>query len=324
MIRVSMFIITLILVVVAVILVLGPREAVDGSLKFSADALGSDLDGYLAAAEAKIPEVKDTASKRILWANPAVRNKTEYSVVYVHGFSGALEELRPVPDDVADTLGANLFFTRLKGHGRNGEAMAEARVVDWREDMAEAMEIGRRIGDKVIVIGTSTGGTLATLAAFDARMNKQLAGLALISPNFGVQSPGAFLLTQPYSRKYLPWLLGPERSWKPANAEFAQHWTTRYPTEALVPMAALVKYVRALDMESARIPALFAYSNEDRVVRPERTREVYERWGGPKKELVVTLGPDDDASHHVIAGRIASPSQTERLTEEILSWTGGL
>ena len=73
--------------------------------------------------------------------------------------------MRPLPDKVAAALGANLFYTRLTGHGQDGAAMAEGSVNAWINDYAEAIAIGRAIGDKVVVIGTSTGASLATWAA---------------------------------------------------------------------------------------------------------------------------------------------------------------
>ena len=43
--------------------------------------------------------------------------------------------------------------------------MEQADVNAWLNDLAEAVAIGREIGNRVIVIGTSTGGTLATFGA---------------------------------------------------------------------------------------------------------------------------------------------------------------
>ena len=57
--------------------------------------------------------------------------------------------MRPLPDKVAAALGANLFYTRLTGHGQDGAAMAEGSVNAWINDYAEAMAIGRAIGGKV-------------------------------------------------------------------------------------------------------------------------------------------------------------------------------
>ena len=92
----------------------------------------------------------------MVW-HDTVGAKTKTSIVVMHGFSATSEEIRPLPDLVAKELGANIYFMRFKGHGRDGNALASATAGDWLEDTAEAMEIGRRIGEKVIIIGTSMG-----------------------------------------------------------------------------------------------------------------------------------------------------------------------
>ena len=95
--------------------------------------------------EQQFPDIRPGAAKRILWAGEKGA-RTPLAIVYIHGFSGSAEEIRPVPDEVARTLGANLYFSRLAGHGRRPAAMAEPDAGDWIEDMAEAMAIGRRLG----------------------------------------------------------------------------------------------------------------------------------------------------------------------------------
>ena len=122
-----------------------PRDSVDRSISFDAGTLPDDLDAYLAASEAQVADLTPGSAKRIVWAG-AVGAKTQLAIVYVHGFSATAEEIRPVPDNVAKAVGANLYFIRLAGHGRSGEAMATATAGDWVEDMAEAMAIGRQIG----------------------------------------------------------------------------------------------------------------------------------------------------------------------------------
>ena len=94
----------------------------------------------------------------------AAETKAPLSIVYLHGFSASSEEIRPVPDDVAAALGANLVHTRFKGHGRDGDAMAEGSVPTWMADAVEALAVARRVGKKVMIMSTSTGGTLAALA----------------------------------------------------------------------------------------------------------------------------------------------------------------
>jgi nitrous oxide reductase accessory protein NosL len=69
----------------------------------------SNLVERLSASESKIPELRSEVQKRIVWFNKP-EEKTEISVVYVHGFSATLQELRPFPDNVASGLKANLFL----------------------------------------------------------------------------------------------------------------------------------------------------------------------------------------------------------------------
>jgi alpha-beta hydrolase superfamily lysophospholipase len=300
-----------------------PNEPVDREIAFDDNVLGSDLDAYLQQAELQFSDIRAGESKRIIWAG-AKGAKTPLAVVYVHGFSAGTEEIRPVPDQVAAGLGANLFFTRLAGHGRTGEAMATATAGDWIEDLAEAMAIGRRLGDRVIVISTSTGGTLSTIGASDPALSEGLAGVVLVSPNFGVKNAAGKILDLPWARVWGPIVAGETRSFEPDNEGQAKHWTTSYPTVALFPMAALVSAANALDHGAIKTPILAIFSPDDRVVSPDATRAVLGGWGGPVQIHERKMGPGDDPYSHVIAGDILSPGQTAETVTLILAWAKAL
>ncbi len=308
---------------VAAVLVLGPREPVDTRIDFDPAAIGDDIDAYLARREARFDDITPGVQKRVVWAGEKGA-RTHWAVVYLHGYSATSEEIRPVPDRVAAVLGANLFYTRLAGHGRPGEALGRVTAGDWIEDLAEAMEIGRRLGEKVLILSTSTGGTLATVAAADPQLSQGLAGIVFISPNFKVADPAAALLSLPFVRIWGPWVAGAEQSWEPRNEGQARYWTTRYPTVALVPMQALVDYVAGIDKSRLTVPALFIYSPEDKVVSPAATEAVARAWGGPKRIEKRHMGPGDDPMSHVIAGDIMSPGQTAETVAIILDWVRGL
>lgn len=300
-----------------------PREGVDMPAPFDASRIGADLPGYLAAQEARFDDITQGTEKRIVWAGPT-GVKTALSIVYLHGFSATSEEIRPVPDDVAAAMGANLFFARLAGHGRGGDAMAEPRAGDWITDTAEALAIGRRIGDRVLVISTSTGGTLAAIAAADPDLAPDLmqhvAGIVFVSPNFGLNNPASAILEMPLARYWGPLVAGKERSFDVLNEAHGTYWTSRYPTVALMPMGAVIRYARGLDYADAGVPALFLLSDADQVVRADLSRGVAEDWGAGAKVVAITPGPEDDPYHHVIAGDILSPGQTENTVQEILDW----
>lgn len=310
-------------VVVALVWAFGPVEKVDLTPRFDAAALPDDLDAYLSAEEARMGAVTPGAEKRIVWAR-GKGVQTDLAIVYLHGFSATSQEIRPVPDAVARGLGANIFFTRLAGHGLPGDRLSGPTVQDWMDDVAEALAIGQRIGRKVVVIGTSTGGTLAAEAAVNPALRDKIAGIVFISPNFRLQSHAAPLLTWPAARYWLPILGGRTRCFDPVNDRQAKFWTTCYPSSALFPMAALVAHARAEDYSAVTIPALFLYSRQDQVVTPGTTEEIARRWGGAgsalHEALVVKVAPGDDPASHVIAGDILSPSMTGLVTRVISDW----
>ena len=300
-----------------------PLEQVDREIAFQDSDLGADLDVWLTEREAGYSDILPGVAKRIFWAG-AVGEKTPLALVYVHGFSATSEEIRPVPDEVAKALGANLFFTRLAGHGRGSQAMGEPVSGDWIEDMAEAMAIGRRLGDRVVVIATSTGATLTAIAATDPVLSAGMAGVVLVSPNFRVGGTAAVMLDLPLVRWWGPVVAGAEQSFEPRSPEQARYWTTRYPTTALFTMAALARESRSVDYGAAKMPALFIYSAEDKVIDPAAIAPVIAAWGGPVTQEVRKVEAGDDSYSHVIAGEIMSPGQTEPVIAAILAWAEGL
>ena len=306
---------------------LGPREPVDTTITYDASAIDpADPDATLAREEADVPNLRANAAKEIVWAYPASRARTPLAIVYVHGFSASKAEVRPLADEVARALGANLFYTRLTGHGRDPAALEQTSVNDWLNDLAEATAIGRTIGNRVIVIGTSTGGTLATLGATLARSNpglmKDVAGLVLISPNFGVQSRWGFLLDMPFAREVLPYIGGSTRAFEPLNEAMDENWTTTYPIGALAPMAALIRASLNANIARITIPVLTLFSPADKIVDPAMTEAVMTRWGAPHE--VVEVPVSGDPSNHILAGDIVSPQTTQSLAIRIVEWIGSL
>src|SRR6478672_2862703 len=55
----------------------------------------ANLDKFVAANEAQ-HKLKPNNEARIIWANDSIKEKTEYAIVYLHGFSASQEEGDPV------------------------------------------------------------------------------------------------------------------------------------------------------------------------------------------------------------------------------------
>lgn len=309
-------------VIAAALWFFGPREPVETALRFDRATIGDNLDDYLADAEAAFGDIVEGAEKQIAWAFPASRSKTPVALVYVHGFSASAGEMRPAPDMAAQQLDANIFYTRLTGHGRTGDAMAEATVQDWMDDVAEAVAIGERLGEKVVLISTSTGGTLAAIAALNPDLADRIDGVIFVSPNFKLQAAGSEILSAPFARQLVPLIVGAERGFEPENDLHARFWTENYPSTALLPMAAAVRHAGSIQYETINIPALFVFSDADTVVDHAATRAIADRWGGPVTIEAVTEA--DDPYMHVIAGDALSPSNNQMMAQTITDWVNGL
>ncbi|NPD13956.1 alpha/beta fold hydrolase [Xinfangfangia sp. D13-10-4-6] len=302
---------------------LAPREAMDRTIRFDASALGDDPEIWLQVSEQQYTDIRPGAVKRILWAGERGR-KTPLSIVYVHGFTASAEEIRPVPDEVARALGANLFYTRLSGQGRSGEAMADTPAGDWIQDMAEAMAIGRMLGDRVIVIGTSMGGALTALSATDPQLSRGMAGVVLISPAFSLQGVAALMMDAPFPRLWAPLLLGRTQTSPAVNQGHSKFWATSWPTAALYPLAALMREARAADYTAAKMPLLVFYAPADQIIDPTAIAPVIASWGGAVEVRERVMQAGDDPYAHVIAGDIFSPGQTEAVSDLIITWAKGL
>ncbi|MBT8412264.1 MAG: alpha/beta hydrolase [Octadecabacter sp.] len=275
-----------------------------------------EIEGWLAEREALVGGVRAGCAKSVVWAEGA--QKQALAVVYVHGFSATGAELRPLPDLVAQALGANLYFARLTGHGQDGAAMGRATLADWDADVAEALAIGAALGEETILMGCSTGCTLLTTALASGARAK---GVVHVSPNYGLRNRLAqMLLNLPAVRRWGPWIVGRERAFDPISDQHAALWTVKYDTQAVFTMGEAVHAALASPIAQIGTPAYFAFAQTDQVVDPAKTRAVMAQWGGAVTHDNLLQNADDDAMGHVMAGDVFSPGQTAPLAARIVKW----
>lgn len=274
------------------------------------------LDAYLDAEEAAVPDLRAGDAKGVAWADPGAPMRTSISLVYLHGFSADRHELEPVVSEVGRALGANVYFARLTGHGRDGAAMADASAGDWLDDTAEAVAVGEAIGERVVLIGTSTGGTLASWAATRPESAGRIAAVVLVSPNVQPKDRSSRILLYPWGGLLARLVVGQERCFEAENAAQERHWTTCYPTSALLPMMALVEHVRTMSFTTWDVPALLVYSRRDEVVDAAETERVFDSVpdGLLRVHVVEETG---DPAHHVLAGDVLSPGTNQELQDVI-------
>lgn len=272
----------------------------------------SQLDEYLEQEESKFKDIVPGTEKKIFWANNN-KEQTEYSIVYIHGFSASRPEMMPLPQMLASDLKANIFYTRLSGHGRGSEPFSQVNANDWLNDAVEATEIGQKIGKKVIIVGSSTGCTLATWIASQEKYKSSLASLIFISPNFFPNNKMTNIFLYPAGLALAKLIYGKERIWQPKNEGIAKYWTHQYKWEAITPMMTLVKYVQEIPMQKIVTPSLFLYTEQDKVIDPNEVIKKFNELGSTSKRLKnLSQIPD-----HVMAGDLYSPETTDTVYKEI-------
>lgn len=271
------------------------------------------LPQWIAEKEAAFSTIKPNNASRVIFAD-SLPQKTPYAIVYLHGFSGSTADGAPVHEEVAKSLGANLYLPRLFAHGlTTDEPMLEYTGEAYVDSAREAIAVGQLLGEKVIVMSTSTGATAAlTLAA----SHPEIEALILYAPNIRINHPLDFVATFPWGLQIIRWVEGGNyHTMENPSAEKKQYWTTKYRLEAPVQMQKL--------LETAMVPSLFNkikvptfvgyfYKNEneqDPVVSVSEMKKMFEALGTPSHLKEQKAFPD--AGAHEIACSIVTDNYPE-------------
>ena len=229
------------------------------------------LEMYVADQEKK-HRVKPDNEARIVWYNDSLKNLTEYAIVYLHGFSASQEEGNPVHRKLAKAFGCNLYLARLAEHGIDtSDALLNYTATGLWQTAKEAYAIGKKLGKKVILMGTSTGGTVALqlAAAFP-----DIAGIILYSPNIEINDPNAWLLNNPWGLQIARLVKGSDfNTAGHDDAAYKKYWNYTYRLEATVQLQELLETTMVpATFSSIRQPVLALYyfkdeNNQDKVVK---------------------------------------------------------
>lgn len=265
------------------------------------------LEAYISSQEAK-HKLKPDNEARIVWLDSS-RNKTEYSVVYLHGFSASQVEGDPVHTDFAKRFGCNLYLPRLADHGIDTTEELLYFTADrlW-ESSKEALAIGKAIGDKVILMSTSTGGTMALMLA--AEYPGDVFALINMSPNIEINDPNAFLLNNPWGLQIARMVIGSDYQEINYKPERLPYWNAKYRLEALTQLEELLEdKMNKKTFSRVTQPSLTLYyykdeEHQDPTVKVSAILKMNEELGTPAELKEAIAIPD--AGAHVIGSYLVS------------------
>jgi esterase/lipase len=248
-----------------------------------ADATG--LENYIKANEAK-HKLRPNNEARVVWFNDSLKTKTEYAIVYLHGFSASQEEGTPVHTNIAKKFGCNLFLSRLAEHGIDTtEQLVNLTAEKYWNSVKEAYAIGKQLGNKVILVGTSTGGTNALhLASVYPEINS----LILLSPNIEIFDDNAWVANNPWGLQMGKLITGSGYvTPKDERPVYKQYWNFHYRLESV---ANLQEYLETTMLPETFIkikqPTLMLYYfkdsvHQDSVVKVSAMKKMFEQINTP-------------------------------------------
>lgn len=280
----------------------------------------NELMDYIKTREDTVIGLKEGNEAYIQWADESNPRKTPYSIVYIHGFGASPMEGDPVHRFLAEHFGANLYVTRLPEHGIRRENGMEYLSAQALVDAAgEAFQIGKSLGDEVIVVGTSMGGALTLILA---SQQPDIKAVVLYSP--AIRDNGGRLegLFSPWQQ----WIM--EKTMmknkvihQNREGEKAAYWSEDYHMNAYESLAVLLySMMDKKTFEKIKQPLFLGYyyksdEEQDPVVSVPKMLEMYQQLGTPKELKREKAFPK--SGDHVIGSSITSDDWEGVLFETI-------
>ena len=268
------------------------------------------LENYVREGEAK-HKLKPDNEARIVWLNDSTKAQTDYVIVYLHGFSASQGEGLPLHRWAAQRYGCNLYLSRMAEHGIDTvEPMVNLTADEYWESAKQALAIGEQLGKKVILMGTSTGGSFALQLA--ATYPDKVAALILMSPNIAINDPNAWIANNHWGLQVAHMVTGSPYiiSKEDYGPLYRQYWYPKYRSEAVV---ALEEYLETAmvrgTFEKVTQPVEMMYYYKDKIhqdstVKVSAALEMFDQLGTPDSLKYKEAIPN--AGTHVISSGLRS------------------
>ena len=261
-------------------------------------------------------KVRPGNEAKIIWANDSLHTTTEYVLLYLHGFSASRHEGFPVNEDFPKRYKCNAYLARLASHG----LITDNPLIDMTPDRLYesaklALVIASHLGKKVIIMGTSTGGSLALKLAAD--FPEMVYSLILYSPNISIKQKASVLLSKPWGLQIARLNFGGDfrvSSDDPAG-EICKYWYCRYRAEGPVYLQQLIDNTMTDEIFSkVKCPLFLGYyykdeDHQDQVVEVKSSLEMFRKVKTPDSNKISK--PFPEAGSHVIASDLTSKSVAE-------------
>jgi len=312
-----MFLVALIFVV----FVSGPRVKFTDLQKNTVMPIDiEEVEQLVQERESHVKNIRPGNKAEIIWAD-TVGQKTPYSIVYIHGFSASHEEGMPVHETIAKQFGCNLYLSRLDGHGLvDTNAFENLTPQDLISSTEFAIEVGKALGDSVILMMCSTGSTSGIyLAAGDP----EIAAMLHYSPNIDIEGESDELLLWPWGRQMIKLVMGGSYNRISYSEEQAKYWYGVYHVNGLLALKSMIQNTMTPEVfNEITQPTFMAYyykneQEKDPIVSVDRMLDFYNMIQTPDNQKRQIAFPN---GRHVMTSHAIPSPVTEELIAETSSF----
>ena len=248
------------------------------------------ITAFLQAKEAKNGNLKPDNEGQIIYADSANPQKTKTVVLYIHGFSASPMEGNPLHKAVAKALNANLVLARIEDHGEfpTDSTMAKATADKFYQSVENYYALAKKLGDEVIVLGTSFGGAMSLVLA---TKHPEMKALLLYGPCIAIKDPTAPLVDNPWGLQLARAVMRSDfrdiPSVSPGHKNF---WSLHYRLEGVVAIQNFLTHEMTSEtFAKVKVPVFLSYyykdeTHQDNVVSVQAMREMFPQLGSKIKK----------------------------------------
>jgi esterase/lipase len=214
----------------------------------------------------------------------------------------------PLHREVAKKFGANLLLARVAGHGVPDSDSTYANVTadDYYQSVENYYAIAKKLGDEVVVLGTSFGGAMSLVLVAN---HPEIKALMLYGPCIAIKDPNATLLDNPWGLQMARLITGSDYRDIPVMAPgHAENWSLHYRLEGVVAIQNFLTNAMNKEVfEKVKMPVFLGYyykdeEHQDNVVSVDAMKVMFEQLGTPASLKKSEAFPN--SGNHVITSNL--------------------
>ena len=274
------------------------------------------ITSFLQAKEAQNGNLKPDNEGQIIYADSANPQKTKTVVLYIHGFSASPMEGNPLHKAIAKSLHANLVLARIEDHGEfpTDSTMAKASADKFYQSVENYFALAKKLGDEVIVLGTSFGGAMSLVLA---TKHPEIKALMLYGPCIAIKDPTAPLVDNPWGLQLARAVMRSDfRDIPSVSPGHKNYWSLHYRLEGIVAIQNFLTHEMTDEtFEKVKVPVFLGYyyqdeSHQDNVVSVQAMRDMFPKLGSKiKKEQAFPLSGYHVITSDILGKRVDLPIQ---------------